>query len=178
MPVPDFSPGEVLTAAAMDSIGLWLVKTQTIGTGVSSVTVSNAFSASYDNYLIKISGGSGTQAGIRMTLGATATGYYSQTVYGLYTNNTVLGFGPGNSTSWGNAGYSSSNGLSLNCDIFQPFATARTWMMSGNAGILTNEAFYRIGGFLDDATSYTAFTLAPASGTLTGGTIRVYGYRN
>jgi hypothetical protein len=28
------------------------------------------------------------------------------------------------------------------------------------------------------ATSYDSFTLIPGSGTLTGGTIRVYGYRN
>jgi hypothetical protein len=34
------------------------------------------------------------------------------------------------------------------------------------------------GGFLNNTTSYTAFTFTPSSGTLTGGTIRVYGYRN
>jgi hypothetical protein len=31
-------------------------------------------------------------------------------------------------------------------------------------------------GYLDNTTSYTDFTLTPSSGTLTGGTIRVYGY--
>ena len=29
-----------------------------------------------------------------------------------------------------------------------------------------------------DATSFTAFTLGASTGTMTGGTIRVYGYRN
>ena len=33
-------------------------------------------------------------------------------------------------------------------------------------------------GYLNDTTQYTAFTLTPGSGTLTGGTIRVYGYQN
>ena len=30
----------------------------------------------------------------------------------------------------------------------------------------------------NDTTAYTDFTVLPASGTLTGGTIRVYGYKN
>jgi len=111
MSYPSFNVGEVLTAADMNAVGLWLVKTQTIGTSVSSVQVTSAFSANYDNYLIILAGGSGTQAGLRMTLGATTTGYYSHTVYNVYTTNTVLGFGPGNSNNWGNAGYSTSNGL-------------------------------------------------------------------
>ena len=33
---PDFSSGQVLTSSAMNSVGLWLVKTQTVGTAVSS----------------------------------------------------------------------------------------------------------------------------------------------
>jgi hypothetical protein len=33
------------------------------------------------------------------------------------------------------------------------------------------------GGYLNDATSYTAFTITASSGTMTGGTITVYGYR-
>jgi hypothetical protein len=48
-------------------------------------------------------------------------------------------------------------------------------------GILSSPAtggFYRVGsGFLNDATSYTAFTLIFAAGTTTGGTIQVYGYK-
>jgi hypothetical protein len=33
------------------------------------------------------------------------------------------------------------------------------------------------GGILNNSTSYTAFTITPASGTYTGGTIYVYGYK-
>jgi hypothetical protein len=36
---------------------LTLIKTQTIGTAVSSVTVTGAFSTTYDNYKIIVSGG-------------------------------------------------------------------------------------------------------------------------
>jgi hypothetical protein len=33
-------------------------------------------------------------------------------------------------------------------------------------------------GFISNTTQYTDFTLIPATGTITGGTIRVYGYKN
>ena len=74
-----YSSGDVLTAADLNqSSGLVLVKTQTIGSGVSSVTVSDAFSSTFDHYLITASGGAGsTQMGIGLTLGASTTGYYA-----------------------------------------------------------------------------------------------------
>lgn len=150
----------------------------TIGTSNTSVTVANAFSANFDNYLIIITGGSGTQAGLQLQLGSTVTGYYSQTVYGVYTNNTVLGFGPGNASSFANAGYSSANGLDARIELRRPFLAERTVIESSNAGALTGEAFYRLGGFLNDATSYTSFKITPASGSISGAKVRVYGYRN
>jgi hypothetical protein len=51
MPVPDFSPGEVLTAAAMDSIGMWQVGTMTFSAS-NSETVDGIFSSSYRRYLL------------------------------------------------------------------------------------------------------------------------------
>ena len=55
--------------------GLVLVKAQTIGSAVSSVEVTGAFSSTYDNYLITLEGGvASTNVGLRLTLGATATG--------------------------------------------------------------------------------------------------------
>jgi len=36
----------------------------------------------------------------------------------------------------------------------------------------------KVMGYVNNTTQYTAFTISPSSGTLTGGTIRVYGYRN
>ncbi len=49
MTYPSFSAGDILTAADMNAVGLWLVKTQTVGTAVASVTVTDAFSSTYDN---------------------------------------------------------------------------------------------------------------------------------
>lgn len=158
--------------------GLRLIKKQTIGTGVSSVQVTGAFSATYENYKVIISGGvaSATQTPLRLTFGATATGYYSKTIYGLYSDNAVLGFGAANSSSFQNAGYISTNGLNMNCEIQSPFTATRTAVNSTGIGFATNDAYYNLGGYLNDTTSYTAFTVTPNSGTLTGGTIYVYGY--
>ena len=52
MTYPVFATGDVLNASDMNAVGLWLVKTQTIGSGVGSVAVTGAFSADYDNYKI------------------------------------------------------------------------------------------------------------------------------
>ena len=51
MPVPDFSPGEVLTASAMDSIGLWKLATVTATSG-STLDLTGVFSSDYDAYKI------------------------------------------------------------------------------------------------------------------------------
>jgi hypothetical protein len=178
MPVPDFSPGEVLTAAAMDSIGLWLVKTQTIGAGVSSVTVTDAFSANYDNYLITLAGGSASADGdFQMTLGATSAGYFLAMVYANYSGGTAVA-NTNNGSSWQFAGSSRTTMLTMNVNVLSPFLTNETVISGLYAGPTTSGVAGAIGGFLNNTTSYTAFTLTPSTGTITGGTIRVYGYRN
>ena len=67
MTYPSFSAGEVFRAQDANAVGLWLVKSQTIGTGVSSVTVTDAFSADYDSYKIVISGGVGSATAVLRT---------------------------------------------------------------------------------------------------------------
>jgi hypothetical protein len=178
MPVPVFTSGEILTAANMNQVGLWLVKTQTIGSAVSSVTVSDAFSADYDNYRIIVSGGVGSTAqAIGLRLGANATGYYSVTPVFPYAGGAVTNNNVNNGVSWTFAGVSSTVNNNLIVDIMQPFSTKVTTITgtyivpaaAGNAG-----GFH---GFHDNASSFSAFTLI-VGGTMTGGTIRVYGYRN
>jgi len=180
MPVPDFSPGEVLTAAAMDSIGLWLVKTQTIGTGVSSVTVTGAFSADYDNYRIVVSGGvSSVSAGaLNLTLGSAAIGYYRAGSFMSYSGGSITGFSNSNATSWNGIFEASTNMINGVVDLLNPFAAKNTVLSSHTSAIRTDGYSLFQGGYLADTTSYTAFTITASAGNITGGTIRVYGYRN
>jgi len=168
-----------IASAVTTTPGLTLVSATTIGTTVSSVTVSSAFSATYDSYLITISGGIASTGGtLKTTLGSTTTGYYSKTIYGGYADNVVNGFGAANAASWANTGTLTANTIAYNVTLVNPFLSKNTHVYSPNSGSATTESFYSFGGYLADTTSYTAFTLTPSSGTLTGGTLRVYGYAN
>lgn len=159
--------------------GLALVKTQTIGSGVSSVTVSDVFSATYDNYLILLNDGvASTTSEIKLTLGATATGYYYSGTGTLYSSTAFIAVTGNNATSWQYAATGSANTLSANITVMAPFATKRTMMRASYFDSVTGGSGLSVQGFLNDNTSYTAFTLTPTTGTMTGGTIRVYGYQN
>ena len=159
--------------------GLTLIKTQTIGTTVSSVEVTGAFSSTYDNYRITVNGGSGsTEANLNFTLGSTATGYYWSYAGVEWSGTTAFG-GGSNQTSFF-AGSTQTLNSFLNMDIFNPFLSDETVINTRyvNLKTATTGTSLSIGGFVNNTTSYTAFTLTPSSGTLTGGTIRVYGYLN
>ena len=177
MTYPVFASGDVLNASDMNGVGLWLVKSQAVGTGVSSVTVTGAFSADYDNYRITYTGGVGSGASaLSMKLGATAAGYYSQLVYATYAATTVNANVPDNNgAQWSYVGAMSTSMARVSCELFNPFLSARTQF---NGSYVDTALSGQMAGYLDNTTSYTAFTITPGSGTLTGGTIRVYGYRN
>jgi hypothetical protein len=158
---------------------LVLVKTQTIGTAVSTVAVSDAFSSTYDNYKITISGGVGsTELQLNMTLGSSSTQYYTAGVYGNYTSGSTGTVNVDNGSSWLRVGYtnSSPNPIVMNYEICGPFLASNTFglaLISRNGGFLGTVSHLH-----NVATSYSSFTLTTSTGTLTGGTIRVYGYVN
>lgn len=160
--------------------GLVYIKSQTVGTAVASVTVSSAFSTDFDNYKVLWNNGvTSTTTSVNMTLGATATGYNSVLVYGQYGNTTVTAVNNQNGSSWTYMAYGSTDAVVLAAEIYQPFLTKYTMFQSHHiqlSGAGGNAAGYNA-GVLTNTTSYTSFTLAPGSGTLTGGTITVYGYR-
>jgi hypothetical protein len=160
------------------SSGLTLISATTIGTTVASVTVSSAFSATYDNYRIILSGGASSVSpeNLLMTLGATTAGYYWAQNSRTFADADNSGAGA-NTSSW-RAGGVSSTTLTMCIDLFSPFLADQTWFSGTKLFPTTTGAFFSVGGFLNNTTSYSAFTLTPDSGTLTGGTIRVYGYSN
>jgi hypothetical protein len=158
--------------------GLTLISATTIGTTVSTVTVSSAFSSTYDNYNIVITGGVGsTNSDIALTLGASATGYFAAYSYvNIGTSATAI-VTNNNASSFSRVGQATTTQISANLWLQNPFAAATT-MLQGAFGrtVADNVASY-VGGH-SVASSFTAFTLTPSTGTLTGGTIRVYGYAN
>ena len=181
MPVPVFTAGEVLTAANMNQVGLWLVKTQTIGSAVSSVTVTGAFSADYDNYKIIVSGGTAsTNVLIQFYLGssAPANGYYGAVSKSTYAGVSAGITGMNNLGLIERIGYGTSNSIQANLELINPFNTVNTTFFSNFASHVSGGDTGTVGGFVNDSASYTSFTIKPNTGTLSGGTICVYGYRN
>jgi len=178
MTYPTFTNGQVLPASDLNAIGLWLVKSQAVGSGVSSVTVTGAFSADYDNYRIIYSGGVSSAAvtNLALKLGASATGYYSSTFYAAVGSATVSNAGVNNGGSWTYGGLATTTSTSMDFDLMNPFLAKTTVFANGTYTDTTT--FGTTNGVHSVATSYADFTVTPGSGTLTGGTIRVYGYRN
>ena len=171
-----YSTTAQMNTAITAGVGLVPILTQTIGTAVSSVVVSNAFSATYDNYEIIVSGGASSATTVLgMKLGAAATGYYASGRY-VGWDGSLDNIVNNNSTSWSTlAGQAHADGLFSHIFLNSPFLAKRTRIEST---YLDNTGSARVSGYLNGTTSYTDFTLTPASGTLTGGTIRVYGYKN
>ena len=176
---PDFSSGSILTAAQMNSVGLWLVKSQAVGTGVSSVTVTGAFSADYDNYLIVMSGGTSSVGGaVGIEIGGAPNNYYGFLAYGSSASSTVFGAGRNGTAllNWVGGSQGAGQAVHVSVQVMNPFKALYTKFANGAYQEL--DAYGTMQGEHRVATSYTSFKLVPDSGTLTGGTIRVYGYRN
>jgi hypothetical protein len=166
------------TVFGLPTGALTLISTTTIGTAVSSVTVTDAFSADYDNYKIILSDGVGVTQDLKLTLGATVSNYFFVRAFINVSTSATTFQGVSNTSSWANAGAGSGNALSLTAEIISPFLATRTICNSQVTQTTGLTTFGWFNGFLADTTSYTDFTITPSTGTMTGGTIRVYGYQN
>jgi hypothetical protein len=163
------------TLAPAAAGALTLISATTIGSAVSTVTVSSAFSSTYDNYLITISGGvASTTNELLLQLGGTTTNYTRTGFFVTLGSATLTGF---TGTDWRIGGGSTDN-LMANVNLFGPNLTKRTTAVANIVQPVTSGAAQTSFLLLNDTTSYTAFTISTNSGTITGGTIRVYGYAN
>lgn len=147
--------------------------------GASSVSLNGCFTSTYDNYKILISSSSSAGGSFNMRLRVsgsdnTSSDYNFQRIYAQ--SGTVGGVRQ-NAFSYFEIGYLTTNIYnSYSIEMFSPFETKTT---SGNSIVVQNSSSdpnydsYVYG--TDVTTSYTGFTMYPASGTITG-TIRVYGY--
>jgi hypothetical protein len=154
-----------------------LIKTQTIGSAVTSVTVSDAFSATYDNYRIVVSGTavSATDSSLFITLGGSAGSTYNYTgVYYVYTSTSATGINASASAAGLWLGISGGT-FSASFDLMSPFLAKATNLVGQSSGSKHANQLY---GYDSNAASSTAFTLTQVTTNLTGGTIKVYGYTN
>jgi hypothetical protein len=110
-------------------------------------------------------------------LGAATSPYYQKEFYGNYTSTNVLGAGY-NNVAAGFVGLlrGTTANLMSSFEVLTPFLAKPT-------GVNYNTTQYGSGGemawgsgFLNDNSSYTDITFTLNAGTVTGGTIYVYGY--
>ena len=182
MPIKSFVSGEILTAsdtnAYLNNGGLVYITGQTIGTAVSSVTVSNCFSSTYDNYRIVVTGGvASTNIGLTLAFSGVTTGYFGGLIGTKFDTSAVQGVGVNNAASWTWVGFADVNSMGLVADLMNVSSARRKYCASA-FGFFQAGGYY--GGFVGECTNASAQTslvVATSSGTMTGGTIRVYGYR-
>jgi hypothetical protein len=159
--------------------GLTLITAQTIGSAVSSVTVSNCFSSTYDNYFVTISGGVASADNVGyFQVGSATTAYYASRIGIVYSSGATdsgrVNGGANFAASWIHDSGSLNGAFTLIGPNLAKKTFLYTQLLNGNTG--QSSQWY--GGFLNDTTQHTGFTVGPGVGTLTGGTIRVYGYQN
>jgi hypothetical protein len=171
-----WSSGDVLTAADLNAYaGLVLVKTQTIGSGVSSVTVTNAFSSTFDSYRVVIYIDSATSSGeLKIRFNTVATGYYGTLYYDSYAGSSGS-VRQNNGNALDVALTELSNGSFSSIDISQPATTERPYIHGTYNGRGFSGWF---GGVLNNSAQYANLLVFPSAGLFNGGTIRVYGYNN
>jgi hypothetical protein len=178
---PDFTSGAVLTAAQMNTIGLWKVGSTTI-TSATTAVLDGCFSSDYRDYLliVDVTGGTGNlELAMQFRVGGVAAATnYNYANFGTFPNGTVSsGTTGGAATSAALTFVPQTQQSSFSYYIGQPNLAVFTsfsgdWLYDdGSAQIMR-----RTIGRHKTATAYTGvqvFTSAAWTGKIT-----VYGYRS
>jgi hypothetical protein len=196
MPVPDFSPGEVLTAAAMDAIGLWkITPTSVSGTGCTigskgdvivasgstNFTINGAFKADFAAYKIIVSDFRlNTAGGLLMALGTSNTGTsHNTSELTMNAAGAITGSGTANATRFALPIVSRSGTTDTACEItlVSPFEVKETFMHGAGTDTNTAGAFRLYGGINLARTSFSSlFFSTNTTETITSARVRIYGY--
>lgn len=158
--------------------GLVLVKQQTIGSGVASVTVTDAFSAQFYNYRIMLSSGyTAATVDIQFTFVSQSGNFYGNRLSLLSSSTAITNVNTGASgLPYAEvAKFGTSRQGFATIDVYSPFVGRRKGITGNYYGVGYNGTY----GYENNVTnSYTGFVLTPATGTLLGGELFVYGYNN
>lgn len=154
--------------------GLVYVTSATVSGTPSSLVVPDCFNSSFDNYRVVFDQITFSAGGYNYLF---QVGGYSSLYYGT-SNYDSSGAGSGRvATNNGTAlyaGVQDSASTSCTLDITNPYLAKSTIIQGLSMG--ANYGSWTIGQHAN-AVSCTSFTLVVGSGTLTGGSIYVYGYR-
>jgi hypothetical protein len=171
---------ELITTATCSSGGTASGGVITVGSAVASVTVTNAFSSLYQDYRIIYTGGVGNGTFyLNFTLNGASTNYFGSMYGAAYATGTSIGLGINAGSTWTYSGLATTAYTNLDCDIYMPNMARNTLISTKWSFNLTGTGYSSFAGEQASLTQHTGFTITPTSGGfITGGTIRVYGYRN
>ena len=186
MAVKTFTTGEVLTASDTNTYlanaGLVYITSTSVGTG-GSLTISNCFSSTYNNYRfvfdnLKVASGT-IFITMQLRSGTTTNtaGYYDSRIE-VNLAGTVTGAGTTNGANWtpplvGDATYS----VGAAFDIWNPYNAVHTSFSGVGIDGRTTGAPYRSGGgWHNSTTSFTSIVFTASTNFATGN-LTIYGYR-
>jgi hypothetical protein len=185
--------GTVLTADSAEATGMkWAAGSAGALTLISSTTfsgssahnVNDVFSTTYQNYLVQINMDAPSATGynqLRLRVSGaddTTSNYFWSGVYNVSNATTPAGEGGSSQSSFTYSYVESAGTAQMTLNICNPFETKVTTYTNTSARTTgTQSVLYYNGGAFNTTTSFTGFTLFPASGTITG-KVRVYGYSN
>jgi hypothetical protein len=165
-----------LSTATLTGAGMDLITTQSFS-AVSSVSINNCFTSSYENYCILVKALPSATSGIQFRYRASGVDAATSYTYAYVANDSGTSSvvtGTANQAEIDFISTSSVRRFLINC--FEPNVAAVTVSLtqfhnySGRSGFVANR--HDIGSAVHDG-----ITIFPSSGTITGN-IRVYGYRN
>ena len=171
---------QVSGGTAVGNSGLVYLTSTAIGSGVSSF-IAPAFNSTYDNYLIRMDNVTYSAANdnisMQLRIGtstATANNYYYGLPYLAYGNTTGSAAGNGVS-SFAIIGRSLGAGdkASIFFNVNQPFLAVKT---SVSSVVMGSDLIGPFAGYHNVNTAYDQIVMS-TSGTMTGGTFTVFGYR-
>lgn len=172
-----FVAGTTLTAAAMNTIGLFHVKTQTISGTPSSVTITSAFSSDFDNYRIighnLVTSGAGNDVEMELGSGGShTTQYYGNTTKFAYNVSGVVHANYSNASPMPIAVDNTAIGaVGIDVTLYGPQQAGFTsWQQKGQS-----IRAYDVNGWYNVGTQFTSVTFECTVGNWTGGEFRVYG---
>lgn len=169
--------GTVATTSYADTApGLQYITGQTF-TAVSSVSVNNCFTSTYDVYRMVLRlETSGIDCWLRMRVGGvdeSGSNYRHGRYFVGVTTSVAAGNTNNQTDTYAFIGAGDSNGALSVVDIGFPALAKYTRFASHNSAALLQV----VASSLVNTTVYDGFTLLPTSSTMTGN-LRIYGYRN
>lgn len=180
MPVPDFSVGEVFTASAADSIGMWKI-TEVTASAQTAINVQSCFTNAYQNYrvIFRLTGSATTFASFQFFTGTNTpvTADYYRRGYSAAGTLTLSTAGPATDLYLGDVSTTATSLTFGTIDILGPNNASRPTVIMTSYDHFTPVALSWAGSVVNN-TAKTGFRIITSSGNTLTGTVRVYGYRD